>query len=189
MRDMEHAKPTATLDQSRNRMLRRDRTICTVRRFPADPCLIGLNRHPVATQRTGLVPARLVHGFPDPVRHKPGRLILYVQCPHELVAAEALLAGHQQVDGLHPIGQRDVAVLEHGPDRGMELLLAGIALERAEFGALAVQATDTARVAAVDAYRAIRPDDAFQLFDRGGFISEEREGEDGHGQHLSMAAI
>jgi hypothetical protein len=47
-----------------------------------------------------------------------------------------------------------MAVLENSPNRDGKFLLAGIALQRADFGSLAVQPPDALVVAAVDTYRA-----------------------------------
>jgi hypothetical protein len=48
---------------------------------------------------------------------------------------------------------------------------------------------DPLGISAVDTHRPIGPDGAFQLRDRSGFIVENRDGENGHGQHLSVAAM
>ena len=54
----------------------------------------------------------------------------------KLVAGDALLAAGQQIDGLQPQVQRDVALLEDGADLHAELLAAGVALVEADAGAL-----------------------------------------------------
>ncbi len=90
---------------------------------------------------------------------------------------------------MHPIDHGNVTVLENGPDRGVKLLPAGVALQRADFGALAVQPSAAAHRPTFGASNAIRPHDAFQLLNGGGFNMEDRSGENRHGHHLSMAAI
>ncbi len=160
-----------------------------VRGLSAHIGLISFDSGPFSPKRAGLAPAGFFHRFPDAVGHEPCRLILYVHGPHHLVAAEPLLAAANQIDALQPLMHRNVAVLEYGSDRGGKLLAAGIALQRAGFRALTVQPTNAVGISAMDANRAVGPDDAFQFRDRSGFIVEEGGRENGHGKHLSMEPI
>src|SRR5206468_10558577 len=83
--------------------------------------------------------------------------------PVELVAGDALLAGHHEIDRLQPIAERDMACLKYSVDRYPELLPTGITLIYAGPRGLPAKQSDPGSLAAMDADRAIRPNDAFQL--------------------------
>ena len=68
--------------------------------------------------------------------HEPRGFQGHAKGAGKLVATDPFLAGAKQIHGLQPKSHRDVAVFENGPDRGMKLLPAGVALQRADFGAL-----------------------------------------------------
>ena len=89
--------------------------------------------------------------------HEPRRLEGEPQGAVKLVAADALLAAGDQVEGLQPQAQRNVAVLEDGADGHAELLAAGVALVEAEAGALPCHLGDALHGAAMGAHGAIRP--------------------------------
>src|SRR5262245_24706073 len=106
--------------------------------------------------------------------HEPSGVVLNLQRPVQLVAADALLAGAQQVDRLKPLVQRRVAVLENRSDAHRELLAAVPALLEAvannAFRVLlaglrvhALQRIDAIQAAAVRTDRTIGPKNGLQL--------------------------
>ena len=119
----------------------------------------------------------------------------------KLMAADALLAGHHQVNGLQPLVQRNVAFFKDRANAHSELLAALCALFEAValdafrvllgcFGANASQRIDLAAVAAVRADRTIGPDDAFDMRKGCGFVVHVRLGQNGHFTSLnSMTSI
>jgi hypothetical protein len=133
----------------------------------ADERLVGRHDLVGATQRRQ---GTVAHRLADAVRHEPRGLVRHAQRPHELVAADPPLAAAQQVRGLQPLVQRDVAGLEHRADRDGELALAGPAAAQALSAAL--HHRDPVLAAATRAHRTMRPQDRFQLRECGGLVVE-----------------
>jgi hypothetical protein len=79
------------------------------------------------------------------------------ECATQLVGAEPLLAGRQQVHSLQPDMQRDAAGLHHGLIDDREGLPSNVALAHADFVALGVQSANARGLAALTANRTIRP--------------------------------
>jgi hypothetical protein len=114
------------------------------------------------------------------VSQKPSGLVIHLQNPVQLMGAEALLAGTDQVNRLQAFVQRDMCRLKNGTDLDRELLAAlfRVALPQAgpDFAVFALHALKTTRFpngAAMRANRlAIGPDNPFQMGKSGGFVSE-----------------
>lgn len=68
------------------------------------------------------------------MEHEPRGLLGDLDRPRELVAADPILAVHDQPHGREPLGQADRAPLEDGADLDRELLLAVPALPNATGG-------------------------------------------------------
>lgn len=66
----------------------------------------------------------VAHGLADTVREEPRALIGDAKRPVDLVAADALLRGTQEVDGLEHLVERDMGALKYGADLDGELLAA-----------------------------------------------------------------
>ena len=71
--------------------------------------------------------------------HEPRRLVAHVQHAHQLVAGNAFLRGREQVGGVNPLVQGNMAALKHGAHGHAKGLLALAALVHALAGALALQ--------------------------------------------------
>lgn len=69
-----------------------------------------------------LVDGPVVLGVPNPMEHKPCRLLGYVQRARDLVGRNAVLAVRQQPHGAQPLVQADSAILEDRADLDRELL-------------------------------------------------------------------
>lgn len=98
----------------------------------------------------------------------------------DLMAADALLAGRQQVRDLKPLVNRNMAAFQNGPDLGRKLPLALQTSLQARPGRLAADSRNPLDSAAMRADGTARPDDAFQLRNGGVFIVEVRGGQDAH---------
>jgi hypothetical protein len=81
----------------------------------------------------------------------------------KLVAADALLARREQVDGLQPNPQRNMTRLKDGPDRHSKRLAALVALIEADPGALAFHLGNPVETAAMGADRTCRPHACFKI--------------------------
>jgi hypothetical protein len=112
----------------------------------------------------------------------------FVQVPTVILTAKditgnaklvyALLGGTHEVDHLQPQMQRQVAILEDGPDADGEGLATGVALAQARAGSFAVQAADPLPLAAMRADGAARPEVAFDVLESGVFVLKGRGGKD-----------
>ena len=116
------------------------------------------------------------------MRHEPRGLILDVQYPHELVAADALLAAAQEVSGLEPQVQLDVAAFKHGAHGDGELALARAATTQS--GPTTLDRRDPVQATAARAHRTMRPQSFLKELEGGGFFVEVRGGKVGHGRLL-----
>ena len=90
----------------------------------------------------------------------------------KLVGAKTLLGGRQQVYGLEPEAHRNMAILKDGPNLDGKGLAAGIALIRANSGALAVHFTDSLFAPAMRTNRTIGPYPSLNKEVSGFFIVE-----------------
>jgi hypothetical protein len=89
------------------------------------------------------------------------------------VAGDAFLGSREQVRGVNPLVQGNVAALEYRPDRHAKGFLAFAALVDAFARALALQLVDALRVgiATMRAKWAFRPKEPFEMLASGGFVS------------------
>src|SRR5256885_615465 len=120
----------------------------------ADIGLIDFNR---ATVRAERGKAALAHRFTNAVRQEPSGLDGQAQGARQLVRADALLAAGDQIHGLKPHMQRNLAALEDGAHADGEGLPALIALVEADTGRFAAHQADALDAAAMRASRAFRP--------------------------------
>jgi hypothetical protein len=74
--------------------------------------------------------------------HEPSRLVGHAQHSAHLVAANAFLAARQQVGGIDPLMQLDLAALEHGANGHGKWLLALTAFQQAWTCGFALKAMD-----------------------------------------------
>lgn len=188
--DMERANLAAALDKSEHDALVMEADAGVGLAFLlADVGLVRFKMLAGAAQR---IAGATLHGMADAVRQEPRRLKGDAQHAMKLVAAHALLAGVEQVNGLQPQVQRDMAGLENGPDLDREGLAALVALPDAQTGGLALECADLGAVgiAAMGAGRAVRPDAGFDVGQSGGFVVEVRGGEDrlAHASNLGVGA-
>jgi len=97
------------------------------------------------------------HRFANAMRHEPCSFILHAQRPHQLMAADTLLAAAEKIDSLQPLKCRDMAGFENGSDRDSEnFFAASVALAGADLRAGAVQLAGPFCLAAMRANRAVR---------------------------------
>jgi hypothetical protein len=89
------------------------------------------------------------------MRHEPSRFVGHAEHAVDLMAADAFLAGAEQVHRLKPQVQRDMRRMENRADRDAELALARAAPPQA--GAPAPNLRDPVETAAARAYRTMRP--------------------------------
>jgi hypothetical protein len=121
-----------------------------------------------------------VHDEPDTVAKVPGGFHAAAKHPLKLAGRNAFLRGAQQMDGLQPQPQRQMAVLENGADPHGEGLPAGVALAQARAGSLASKAADlVAGRLTMRANRAIRPKLAFDVLESGILVVEAIIGKNG----------
>lgn len=113
-----------------------------------------------------------VHGMPDTMAKMPCGFHAAAEHPLKLASRYAFLAGTHQVDGLQPEPQRQMAVLENGPDADGEWLPASVALAETGPSGFAVEPADLAfiDVAAMRANGTVRPEFSFDVSERGFFI-------------------
>src|SRR4051794_31816083 len=106
----------------------------------------------------------------------------------ELMGTDTFLAGRQQVCGLEPLVQRNLAVFENRVDGHSELLAALIAPQKTLTSRLALNAMNAigSDVPAVRAYGAVPPNDAFKPLVGRFFVVKMRFGQDAHDDHLSL---
>lgn len=139
---------------------------------------IRLYQHASAARRLKVAAA---HCLADAVRHEPSGFDGDAKSALQLDAADTLLAGAKQVNGLQPRLQLDMAGLEDGAHLHGEGLTAGIALVEADPGGFAAHLADAIRTLAMEAYWSVWPE--FALYERicGFFIMKVRDAENGNG--------
>jgi len=149
-------------------------------RFTTNEGFVNFNNATTSTERAKGVVA---HCFPDAVRHEPSGSQRDAQGAVQLVAADALLAGTDQIDRLQPQVHGNVAGLKDCAYLDGEGLAALVALVSANAGGLAAHLADPLHAAAMRAHRAISPDARLYISVGGFFIVELGAGKDGHGAY------
>src|SRR6185437_235208 len=127
-RHMEGADLAATLDQRDNGVLVVIAFLRLTARLHAPKRLVGFDDLPLAAE---LGAVRRGHRFADTVHHEPRGLVGHVELAVHLVRAHGLFARRDEMEGQHPLVERDVRALEQGANRDAEVLAAGIALDQA----------------------------------------------------------
>ena len=123
-------------------------------RLATDKNFVSLDHTTASAGRTkGIVAHRLA----NVVRHEPRCFERDNQGAVKLVAADAFLAGADQIDRLKQQVHRNVACLKDGTDLDREWLAALVALVSADPGGLAAHLADPFHAAAVRADRAVSP--------------------------------
>ena len=140
-----------------------------------------------ATKRARI--RRRRHRFAYPMAKEPRGFHAAIERPLNLAGADTFLAGRNELDGLQPKPQREMAVLEDRADPHREGLTAGVALAQAGARGLAVQPADlVARGLAMRADRAVRPKLLFDVLKSRFFVVEPQIGKDRFRHGLSPLA-
>jgi hypothetical protein len=124
---------------------------------PAHKGHVRLDGLAFAAERGGVV--RRLHDLADAVHEEPSGFHAAIERPLYLAGRDAFLRATNELDGLQPQVQREVAILEDRADANREGLTAGVALAKARTAGLAGQAADPLAIAvsAMRANRAIWP--------------------------------
>ena len=148
----------------------------------ADEGFVRLDR--VASRAAAQRAERAVaHRLADTVAQEPRALDRDAEHAVELVAADALLGSAQQMDGLEPLVQRDLALLEDRADLDGELLPASGALLRPnQPSRVAFERVGATDHATMGAHRAIRPKHTLDMLVSGLLALEMRGVEKGRGR-------
>ena len=104
--------------------------------------------------------------------HEPSRFQADTKRPMKLMAADPFLAAAHQECALEPDMQSNMALFKNRPDLDRKLLTAIVALPQPYAGGFASKAAAVIDPAAMRADRTLRPQDAFQLCESGGFVVE-----------------
>jgi hypothetical protein len=97
----------------------------------------------------------------------------------QLVRADALLGGCQQMCRLEPLMQLHMAALKDGADRDGKFAFAGATAPQP--GATALDQSDAVKAATARAKRSLRPYNHLQPGDCSRFVMEMRRGKNAHG--------
>jgi hypothetical protein len=111
--------------------------------------------------------------------HEPCRLVRHLERPMQLVRADALLGGCQQMCRLEPLMQLHMAALKDGADRDGKFAFAGATAPQP--GATALDQSDAVKAATARAKRSLRPYNHLQPGDCSRFVMEMRRGKNAHG--------
>ena len=124
-----------------------------------------------------------LHNLADAMGEEPSGFHAAIERPLYLAGADPLLAADDQLNGLKPQVKRKVAVLKDRTDPHGKGLAAGVALSQAGAAGFAGQAADALAigVAAMRAYRAIRPQVSLDVSESGFLVVKMRGGQDGMG--------
>ena len=114
----------------------------------------------------------LSHGVADAMAKVPCGFVGDPEASADLVRGNAFLGRTHEVNGQEPFRQRDMRILENGPDLDRVLLLTGSTLAEARTGGLAGDLILALRGPAMRAGRAVRPNEAFDKGYGLGFIGE-----------------
>jgi hypothetical protein len=140
--------------------------------------LVHLNVLPRAAHWRGI---GFLHRFAQTMAQEPSRLERNAKRAVKLVAADALLAGANQMDRGQPVAHLDMAVLENCPHLDREGLAAGVALVEPDTVGLALERPRAIQHATMRAGTAIGPKACFDVGIGGGFVVELGGGKDGAG--------
>ena len=86
-----------------------DATVCLCAALLHDVGLVCLNRLVLTTDRPGAV---FIHRLTNTVRQKPRAFVGNAECAMQLMCADALFTGNQQMQSLPPFMYRDVTAFE-----------------------------------------------------------------------------
>jgi hypothetical protein len=172
--DMERAHHAAALDQAQNSPL------VAVARLGLLPAFLGadiglIRLYGLAGAAHWFNPDGF-HRLADAMGEEPCGFHAAAECALELAGADPLLAAAHQVDSLQPDAERDMAALEHSAHADRERLPARIALVKPGPGGLALQFPDARCFAAMVADRAVGPQLALDIGERGFLVVEMRLG-------------
>ena len=180
--DMEGARRTVALNERENLVLvvaTATAPLASTARLAsfdiAPKRFVGFNDLAATANRSGHF--RQLERFADTVRHEPRGLVSHAKHAVQLMAAHALLAGAKQMRGQNPLVKRNFGALENRPNRHGVLLAAVPAEQQSRTVGLSLKAALTIRAAAMRAYRALGPAQAFQMLSGGVFVVEAGGGE------------
>ena len=121
------------------------------------------------------------HCLTNAMTQKPCAFESDPQSAMQLVYANALFAGANEMDRSQLVAQLNMAILENAPDLHGERLAASVAFVEANPIAFAFKRRGTLEHATMRANAAIRPNARLDIGVSGGFIVEVSGGENGHG--------
>jgi hypothetical protein len=177
--DMEATGGTATLNEGQNCILVAPSGAAFWLSFlPSYEGFVGFHNFASTAHR---LDTDNTHSLPQTVRHEPSGFQGNTQSPMELIAADALLAGAQQIHGLDPKPHWNMARFEYGPNLYGELFAALVALVQANPSRVSAHLADALGAAAMRADRAVRPHVGFNPGVSGGFVVEGVGFDDGFG--------
>jgi hypothetical protein len=174
VRNVQTADPSASLNQGDDWVLVGGAGADFSPDLPSNVGFINLDNPPYAAQR---LEADSLHGLADAMGHEPSGFQGHTHSPVDLVAADPLLARCDEVNGLEPNVQRDMAGFEYGPDLHSEWRHAGVALPETRASGLAVESLGSVEHAAFRANRPIWPEPCFEEAEGGWLILEVFGGE------------
>jgi len=191
--DVRHVEGTSTavaLDQRQNRPHVAGAGVNLGPSLAANIGQVGFESFTFAAHGRADSAVRGLHDLADAVGQEPSGLHAAIEGPLDLPGADPLLAATDQLDGLEPQMQREVAVLENRADADGEGLAAGVALPQARTAALAGQAADglAVAIAAMRANRAFRPKVGLDIGKSGLFVVEVGGAQNGVGHGKSPMA-
>src|SRR6266404_9195878 len=175
--DVSGTNLAAPLNQCEHGFLVAVPTALVASRLTADVSLIGFNR--LAARAHQATARNVVHCVTDAVSHEPSRLIGHAKRAMELVAADAFLAGTQQVDRREPFGEGNLGTLEYGSDSHAELFATVLALPQAGAVRLALKLVVIANRTTMRAGDPVRPTQGFKVFASFVVVAEVGCGEGG----------
>jgi hypothetical protein len=121
-----------------------------------------------------------IHGQSDAMGHEPCSLVGDTQGAVNLMGADSLFGGTQQVNRQQPLGQANFAALKNSAYGHGELFTASHALHKAWTMGFALKRIRASYGAAMRAYRAIRPAQLLQVFASFAVAGEVRDVEHVH---------
>jgi len=191
VRHVEGTGAAVPLDQRENRVHVRGAAADLGSWLATDIGHIGFKGFSFAAHRGGHPIAGALHDLADAMSEEPSGLHAAIKRPLNLPGADALLAGDDQLNGLQPRVQREMAVLENRADPHGKGLAAGVALAEAGTAALAGQAANglLINVSAMRANRAFRPKVGFDEGKSGFLVVEMRGGQNGMGHDESPCQV
>src|ERR1700680_109445 len=134
----------------------------------ADKCFIHFDC--LAFAAHGRAEMTITHCFAKSVGHEPCRFVLDLQGPVQLMCADAFLAAGQQMSGLKPFVQFDMAALENRSNRNCKFSFARPTAPQTSTGSL--DRRNPIKATTAWAMRATWPYDCFEPRDSSGFVME-----------------